>query len=181
MKDGRDCLLVVEHPRQPGWTLLSPEKPDERTDQLYRFRLPLAAKDGGTFTVTEESVSAVARPLGNIETAELTSYLREGKMNEHVKTALQHVLELQTTLQADNLRHDQCKQEVSEIDKEQERIHQAMLRLDMNSDLYKRYVTKLDQQETRIEALQAESKFLQTKQGDNQKGLMSYIADLSIG
>lgn len=180
VKDDKDRLFMVEHPYENGWTLLTPEKPDERTDKLYRFRLTLNAKDGAKLDVVEERVADEAVSVINMDTPTVLMYIKTGKMSQGVKDALQKVVDQQTALLETGHQRGLREQEIKDIADEQNRIRQTMGQLDRNSDLYKRYITKLDQQETRIDTLRGEIKDLQAKEETQRKELETFVGGLDI-
>jgi hypothetical protein len=49
-----DRLVVVEHPSAVDWKLVTPEKPAERSRDLYRFQVAVAAGKAGTLEVVSE-------------------------------------------------------------------------------------------------------------------------------
>jgi hypothetical protein len=55
-----------------------------------------------------------------------------------------------------------------------------MNRLDRNSELWKRYYNKLNDQETRIEAIQTEREAANAEMARLQRALADYIADLDV-
>jgi len=181
VKDGRGRSFIVEHPYQAEWTLVTPKKAEERTDNLYRFHLKLTAKDGGVLSVVEERTTAEVVGIANVDAPTLLGFAQTGKLSDRVKEALQHVIELQTALLHSQHQRDLRQKEIKEIGDEQSRIRQTMAQLDRTSELYKRYTSKLDRQETRIETLQGEVKELQAKMDVQRKALDNYIAGLDIG
>ena len=63
---------------------------------------------------------------------------------------------------------------------DQERIRKNMQALDRTSPLYKRYVTELDSQETRLQSLRQESARLRKEAGDAERDLRAYLDTLVI-
>jgi chaperonin cofactor prefoldin len=180
VKDGKDRRLIVEHPYLQGWELVEPAKPDERTESLYRFTIPVSAKDGAKLKVVEEHVDLQAVYLTSLNTPTLVGYIQTGKMSPKVREALEKVIDLQTQLQETLRQRAEREQEIRTISEEQNRLRQNMNALDRGSDLYKRYVTKLGEQETRIETLRGEIADLQKKEQQQRKALEDYVAGLTL-
>ncbi len=63
---------------------------------------------------------------------------------------------------------------------EQQRIRQNMERLDRNSSLYTRYVSKLDQQESVIETLQQEIAQLRATEQQQRQALQDFLLGLEL-
>lgn len=55
-----------------------------------------------------------------------------------------------------------------------------MQRLQQNSDLYNRYVKKLDQQETELEKLRKEIETLKTREDEQRRELQIYVLNLDV-
>jgi septal ring factor EnvC (AmiA/AmiB activator) len=55
-----------------------------------------------------------------------------------------------------------------------------MQRLAQNSDLYTRYVKKLDQQETELENLRKEIERLKTMEEEHRRELQNYVMNLDV-
>ena len=180
IKDGKDRKLVVEHPYIQGWDLVEPVKPDEKTDSLYRFNLAVTAKDGARLKVVEEHVDLQALYLTTLDSPTLVGYMKTGKLSAQVRDALQKLADMQLRLQDTISQRQQHEQEIATISTEQDRLRQNMNTLDHNSDLYKRYVTKLGEQETRIEALRTEIATLKNKEQDQRKAMADYVSGLNI-
>ncbi|HEY3377205.1 MAG TPA: hypothetical protein VGL77_06875 [Armatimonadota bacterium] len=180
VKDGTDRKLMVEHAYIPGWTLAEPAKADERTDTLYRFNLPVSGKDGAKLKVVEEHIDLQALYLTSLNTPTLVGYIKTGKMSDAVREALQKVATLQGQLQDLVTQRQLREQEIRTISDEQNRLRQNMNTLDRASDLYKRYVTKLGEQETRIETLRTEIADLQQKEKTQRTALEAYVSGLNL-
>src|SRR6266487_2113795 len=70
-KGDKDKTLIVEHAFRNGWKLIEPEKPIEKTDNLYRFREPLPAHKTASLKVVEELVQAQQIALLNSDLGSL--------------------------------------------------------------------------------------------------------------
>ncbi|HTL30887.1 MAG TPA: hypothetical protein VL282_16775, partial [Tepidisphaeraceae bacterium] len=59
-KSPGEKTIVIEHLRQPGWTLIEPQKPMETTEALYRFKGKVPAGEKSSLKVKEEIVTGEA-------------------------------------------------------------------------------------------------------------------------
>ena len=73
------------------------------------------------------------------------------------------------------------EQRMKEIGQEQARIRDNMGRLAHTSELYNRYVKKLDQQETEMEKLRKEIDSLKGTEEEQRRELNDYLVSLDIG
>jgi hypothetical protein len=55
-----------------------------------------------------------------------------------------------------------------------------MQRLQQNSDLYNRYVKKLDQQETELEKLRKDIESFKSKEDEQRRELQNYVLNLDV-
>ncbi|MHB9026145.1 MAG: hypothetical protein ACYC7E_18550 [Armatimonadota bacterium] len=179
VKDGKERRLIVEHQFISGWDLVEPAKADEVTANLYRFNLPVTDK-GAKLSVVEERTALQTMVVTDVDTRVLVGYLQTGKISPAMKEALQRVIDLRNQIAEVRRQRTQAEQEIRTISVEQDRLRQNMAQLDRASDLYKRYVTKLGEQETRIEALRAQIETLQKKENDLQKQLQAYVSELKL-
>ena len=73
------------------------------------------------------------------------------------------------------------EQQIQEISQEQARMRENMGRLAQNSELYNRYVRKLDQQETEIDKVRKDIETLKGTEEQQRKELNDYLMGLDIG
>lgn len=179
VKDGKDRKLIVEHPYLEGWDLVEPAKADERTDTLYRFNLAVSGKDGAKLTVVEEHIDEEMVVLTTMNAPTLLAYINTGKASPQVRNALQKLADMQVQLQNLITQRQLREREINTISEEQNRLRQNMNSLDRGSDLYKRYVTKLGEQETRIETLRTEIADLLQQEQAQRKAIENYVAGLN--
>ncbi len=176
---GRD--VVIEEPRREGWELKSPEKPYETTDGLYRFLLPLEKGGTGSIDVAFERVEAQTYAVTSVDLATLLSYRQSGgRVSEGVVEAFKEVQKRQELVGDSRKGIELLEKEKVTIDADQGRIRSNMNTIDGKSDLYRRYMQKLTDQEARLEAiasvLENARKELQTR----EESLAAYVAGLDI-
>ena len=97
-----------------------------------------------------------------------------------MKEALQQVVKLRDQLNQTIAERTRREQRTTEIAQEQGRIRENMQRLAANSELYTRYVKKLDQQETELETLRAEIESFKNTQGQQQRGLNEFLLNINV-
>lgn len=178
-RDQKPRTVLVEHPFRADWQLVAPQTAAERTREVYRFVVSLAANQGSTLPVQEE------KPLRQVVALtdpglDLGLYLRANQVSPRVKEALQRVVTLRDRLEQTRQQRQRLEQRIEEITREQERLRQNMQQLAQNSELYGRYVRKLDQQESDLEALQRDIETLKTTEQTQQRELDLYVQGLDI-
>jgi hypothetical protein len=179
----RDRMVVVEQPRMGGdWKLAAPEKPYEQTDALYRFEVPVEAGKAGQVKVVQELISSRTIGVLSIDLPTLVSYQRQGGgvVSDAVIQAFREAQRLQALVSQAQQRIADLDAQRAAIDTDQNRLRQNMNSIDRTSELYKRYLNKLTEQETKVEQLAGDldkaREALRKAEGD----LNSYIANLSV-
>jgi septal ring factor EnvC (AmiA/AmiB activator) len=180
-KGKTDRMLLIEHPKRAGWTLADPAKAAESTDALYRFQQPLAAGKSQSLTIKEQRTNLQSIVILPMDTGSLETYTRTGPIPQPVKDALAKAARLKYAL-ADTQRQIQAhQQQINDFNADQTRIRENMKTVAPTSDYYQKLLKKLDDQETAIEKLQAESKQLQQQSQQQQKELEDYLVALDVG
>jgi hypothetical protein len=179
-RDQKEKTVLVEHPLRPDWELKGPKEPAERTRDLYRFAVKVAAGQGQSLRVLEERPYAETVALADVGPEVLVSYLQARVVSDRIKEALRRVVELRTALERTRAERTRREQRTGEIAQEQGRIRENMARLAPNSDLSNRYVTKLDQQETELEGLRKELEGLKDTEAQQRRALEDYLLGLDL-
>jgi hypothetical protein len=172
--------LLIEHPFRDDWTLVEPSEATERTRQWYRFAVPVAPDKTARLLVREERQHDESVFLTNLRSDQITYYLRSRQVSDQVKKALQQVVQLRDRLNATQAERARQEQSVAAITQEQTRIRENMGKLAQNSELYTRYVKKLDQQETELEDLRRKIESLRDTETGQQRELNDYLVNLEV-
>ena len=178
--DLKPKTIVIEHPYRPEWKLVEPKDTLERTRDLYRFTVTTDPGKSATLKLKEtlplqESVHLMETGLDQI------AYYQQAKeIAATVKEALQRVVQLRSKLDETRTQRTRQEQRISEITAEHGRIRENMQRLQQNSDLYARYVKKLDQQETELEKIRKDIETLRHTEEDQRRELQHYLNNLDV-
>jgi hypothetical protein len=180
--DDKPRTVLLEQPIEPQWKLVEPEKPSEKTPALYRFAVEVPAKKAGRLTVREERPISEQVSLTNMGGGQILVLLREPHIakNDKVSAALKRVVELRGKLDEAVRARGAVESRVNEISVEQDRIRRNMAGLPQNSELYGRYVKKLDDQETEIEKLRKELAAKRAEEDAARKALDEFLVGLDI-
>jgi hypothetical protein len=179
-RDAKAKTLLIEQPYRTDWKLAEPKEPTERTRDLYRFSVMVDPGKSATLRVKEtlplqESILLME---GGID--QIAYYQQAKEIGLKVKEALQRVVQLRSRLADVHAQRTRLDQRTTEITAEHARIRENMQRLQQNSDLYNRYVKKLDQQETELEKLRKEIESLKNMEEEHRRELQSYVMSLDI-
>jgi hypothetical protein len=170
--------VLVEHPIDARWDLLSPE-PTERARDVYRFTVEVKPKDPANLKIEEEQIIRQTVAITNLNDAAIQIYL-SAEVSDAVKEALREVARRKGELTKLQRRHKPLELEIVAISQEQERIRNNMQAIDRNTDLYNRYVMKLAEQEDQIERLREEIRELERQLGEGKQSLDEYLSTLTL-
>lgn len=155
---GEDRTVIVEHPRRSGWEMVQPTggaAPDLTADA---YRLPVAVPAGQTVTLAV----ALERPrierfgLSEMSPEQVRAYASSTELPAAAREALAKVATLRGAVADKERRVADLEREQAEIGKEQERLRQNLATLPRDSDLFKRTIAKMGEQETRLDGLSRE-------------------------
>jgi len=176
----RPRLVVVEHPRDAREKLREPAKPIEETASLYRFEVNIDAGKAAKFPVVTERTDWRRLQLTEIDLPTLLSYRTTGDVSDAVINAFKEAARRQGEISDLQRRIGALNTERQGIDTDQARIRQNMNSVDRTSQLYQRYVQKLTEQESRLEAITAEGVTLTQNLNAAQASFAAYLGELSV-
>jgi hypothetical protein len=175
-----DRLLIVEHPVRPEWKLVTPEKATERSREVYRFEVKVAAGKALTFQVIEEMARTDRMVLSSVDEKTVRLFVTSPVASPLLKEALQKTVAMRLKLSDTQRDLVQVQGQLKGITEDQTRLRANFERLPPTSAAYKRYLEKFDTQETEIEKLQGRVKQYQESEKAQQKGLEDYLAGLTV-
>ena len=172
--------LLVEHPLEPGWKLVEPETPAEKTRDRNRFAITAEPGTPATLVVAEERLVSQRVAITNLDDRAILVYGSAGPTSPAVKQALKDVLERKQRIGELARDRSRREQEIKAVSQEQDRIRQNMAQLDRASDLYTRYVQKFATQEDRVETLRGEIAELQDNEQRARRDLDEMLSKLEV-
>jgi hypothetical protein len=179
-KSDQDRRIIVEHPFRANRKLVSPETFEEKTPRHYRFRRELAAGEKEAFTVIEERVVAQQVALGNLPVNRLLWYIQSDDISPGVKEALQVAANLRQELAALEHNRKDLQNQINTIDGDQTRIRDNLKSAGKDTQLGKRYLQKLSQQEDQLEEIQASLATLRQEITAKRNEYDAYLNGLKI-
>ena len=172
--------VLLEHTKNSDWALKSPAKASETTRDRYRFAVTAEPGKPAKLEVVEERQYTQSIYVNNLNDKQIRYYIGLAITSGEVKGALEKIIKLKSQL-AQITRAKQLRQnEVKTIDQEQGRIRRNMPQLDRTSELYVRYVKKLNDQEDQIEKLRVEIENLIKQETAKRKEIDSFLYNLDL-
>lgn len=176
----KNRTVLVEHPYQPQWTLTSPKDPLERTRDVYRFAVPVSAGKTATLAVVQTQTVEQSIALSNLGSDQVALYVKNPVVTPAVKAALQKLAGMQATLASTTAQRASREARVADISNDQSRIRQNMDRLSQSSDLFKRYVKTLSDEEDELAKLREDIAKLRDQEAAQARAIADYIQGLEV-
>ncbi len=173
--------LVLSHPRRPGWRLVAPPPPDvDMSDTTYRLTASLAAGTTRSLTVVTERPRSETIRLLTLDSRQLGLYARAQELDPKLRNAFAEMVALKRVIDTAEKRLAGLREEHIEIVADQDRIRENLARVPRESDIYRRYLAKLNDQEDALERLAPEIDAAEADVDAAARGLRDYIDGLKI-
>jgi len=178
--DDRSRSVMVEHSLNPDWDLVSPVKAEETTRSTYRFLVKVAPGKVEDLLVALERQIDRSILLTNLNNDQIIYFISARSVDRRVRRALEGLAERKSSLTRTVNQRKEEERKVNSIHREQSRIRENMARLEKTSDLYKRYVSLLDEQEDLLEEALAKINNLRVTEQRQREELDRYILSLDL-
>jgi hypothetical protein len=182
-QDTSPRTVIVEHPVRTSYELRSAVQPEETTAGYMRFRLKLEPKQTGSLVVDEALPVEDTVEVSSLTDDQVALFLHEKSIDGSVEAALRPVLAQKRVIAG-------LEKKQSDLEDEQEKIGEAQGRLRENMKALKgsaeekallvRYTQQLNQQESRLEAIEREKQALDARLDELQAELARTIEQLAI-
>jgi hypothetical protein len=172
--------VLLEHPYRPDWKLVRPEKPSERTREVYRLEVKVEPGKTEQEQVLEEHTRLEQVALTNSADETVRFFLRANVISAKVKEALTEALTRKAKLTELQREIHVEEQALQVIEKDQARMRANMERVPQTSEAYKRYLKKFDDQETEIEKRRERITKLQETAERERKAYETFILTLNV-
>ncbi|TVQ31273.1 MAG: hypothetical protein EA376_10430 [Phycisphaeraceae bacterium] len=149
----RDRTILVEHRKPTGWELKNPSEPASESATLWRFEVDLPAGERETLDVVVERIERTQLTVANLRPDALLNYVQSGEVSGEIRKAIERAAELHGRVLDLESRVNAFNERRAEITRDQTRIRSNMNSIDRNSELYRRYMTQLGEQETELQRL----------------------------
>ncbi len=180
----RPKVLYIEYPIQDGWTLSedSPQ-PDYTTQRYYRFRVEL-----GPFEEKEMKIDVRQPLMDNYQLTSLSKtdiqlFVTQKYINEETRARLERLIDLRIRINEIEIKLDSFDDEVTKIEADQKRLRENIEALSKTAEaktLIARYISKANEQETRLEDMEKERKTLEAEQQKLQIELAKEVRVFTI-
>lgn len=173
--------VVLEHPRQGGWTITSPDPAGvEQTDNFFRIPHPVAAGATDKVTVTTELPRVETHALVDVTASFIEANTTNASLSEPQRQAFEKMREMRRDIDTAEAEIAQSNAERDRIFEEQKRIRENLSAVPDRSDLAQRYLGELGKQEDELAALTTRIKDAETRRNEARQRLAEFVGDLTL-
>jgi DNA repair exonuclease SbcCD ATPase subunit len=180
----RPRIVYIEYPVRQGWQLDNEtQKPDITTQRFYRYKVELAAYDKKEITISEQQALMDSYALTNLSRSDLELFLTRRYINANVKQRLEKLIDLRGQINQINAKLQGLEAEEEKINDDQKRLRENIEALSKTPEaktLIARYISKANDQETRLEAIETERKTSEAEKQRLEAELATLIRDFNI-
>ncbi len=155
-EDSQPRTVLVEHPVRPGYAMRNAPTAAETTPQWVRFRVPVAAKQTAELSIEEARPISTTFQLGGMTRETLALLVRQQSISPAVQEMLNKIVAQRDKLAQAEAAKQSLENERETIFEDQGRLRENMKSLKGTAEekeLLRRYTTRLNEQETRLEEL----------------------------
>ena len=163
----RAKILYIEHPIREKWQLSdNMQKPFDVTAKYYRFRIELEPFSNKDFVVNERQPLADSYNISDLKRSDLELFITRRYIDDETKDKLTKFIELREQLSQFDSKIRALNEEEKSISEDQKRLRENIEALSKTAEaktLITRYISKADEQESRIEAITKERQNLKAE------------------
>jgi hypothetical protein len=176
--------VFIEHPIRQDWELTdATRKPDGKSARYYRFRIPLEPHASVELPVTERRALMDTYALMNFTRSDLQLFITRNNIDAQTRATLEKFIDLKARIADVDARIAANNKEAEEISQDQERLRENIKALTATAEakqLIARYVSKADEQETRLEQLTKDRRALSEERARVQAEFDTALRGLDI-
>lgn len=180
-KTPRDML--IEHPKQGGWSIILDDEAAENTEETDRFyRLPVRVDGGSTvpFAVTLERPVVQRYEMSNLNGSQIAAFAAARTLSREIRAAMAELAQYQQRVEDRRRTLENVDERIERRSRDQERVRRLLTTVPRDSDLYRRYLADLGKQEDMMEALQEERLQSDRQLERARAALIEFVRDLNI-
>jgi hypothetical protein len=176
----QDRCVLIEHPFRADFKLVSKEQPKERSRDVYRFEVPVAAGKSASQEVVEERDLLNQIAITNLDDNTMRVIFNSNVSSKKVVDALKKSQDMKFKMGETQRELAHARQQLADIERDQTRIRANLKDTPATAAAYKKYLEKLDAQEGEIDKITAKIKELQEAENQQRKEYENYLANLSV-
>jgi hypothetical protein len=171
--------VLVEHPVNNAFRLTG-EKPLETAADVYRFKMEVPAGATKTLVVSEEREDRHNYAVSNQSDEQIKWLISQPTASKKLQAGLREALALRLALHKTQREIGELQRQLNVIVQDQTRIRANLKETPSTSKAHKRYLEKLDEQESQIEKYQGDIKKLNQSEHDQKKAFDDFLVRFSV-
>ena len=182
-KSDKKIDLFLEHRFNQGWELVETIMPVERTENFYRFRMEIPAKQTTKFTVKEKGDTSETFSIQNVNRETIRLWLESKYISPDVSDNLHELSELNEEVEKLNRRIEAIETEIKTVFQDQERLRNNLQSLGSSENergLRERYVSEMSKDEDKLRDNRSEMRKLKIEKEKVEKNLRDRIEALQF-
>jgi hypothetical protein len=177
-RNDTERTVLIEHPVNNVFKLVG-EKPLETAADVYRFQVKVPSGASKTLVVNEEREDLVSYAISTQSDEQIKWLSSQKTASKKLQAGLKQALTLRWALHRTQREISEMQRQLAVIVQDQTRIRANLKETPSTAKAHKRYLEKLDEQETQIEKYQADIKKAQKTEHDQQKQFEDFLANFS--
>ena len=176
----QDRAITLRHWVPLDWHITEKGKTAAETSYHKDFHLTVPKSGNVRQSVAMARTLDINWPVATLTEAGIQPFLNSPVVGDSVKAALRRVLHDRTELATQKQQLTEMQKSLREISDEQARLRQNLEKVPQGSGLQKRYLDKMEKQETEIESLQDRIKKAQAAEKQMEKESTDFAAGLTV-
>lgn len=180
----KEKTVYIEHPVRDKWGLAeSSAKPETVTDRYYRFRIVLEPFATAVVPVVEQLGQMDSYQLSSLSQQQLDLFISRRYIDAAVRQKLEKLIALRGSIDLVSQKMQMLTAEVTSITQDQARFREnieSLAKTPEAKQLITRYIAKANEQETRLEQIEAERKAAQAEKERLERELAVEIKNFEV-
>ena len=150
--DDAERRVLIDHPRRQGWKLVTPSLDDvEATETALRLPTTIAGGATRTFAVTVERPVIERFALVDLNLNRLQAFAASRELDPALRRAFEKLAGLRRSVDVARGQIQALENQRAGIHADQERLRDNLVRVPTDSDLHRRYLAKMTDQEDALD------------------------------
>lgn len=180
----RPKVVYVEVPIRSGWEISErSERPAITTQSFYRFRVELGPSETKDLSVIMRAPRAESFSLSSMNREQLALFVSRRYIDQDTRSKLEQLIDLRALVTGQEIRLRVLQEEVTGISADQRRLRENIESLSKTAEakaLIARYIAKANEQESRLEQIEAERKAAQAEKERLERELAAEIKNFEV-
>lgn len=180
----KEKTVYIEHPVRDKWGLAeSSATPETVTDRYYRFRVVLEPFASAVVPVVEQLGQMDSYQLSSLSQQQLDLFISRRYIDAAIRQRLERLIELRGSINLISQKMQILTAEVTSITQDQARFREnieSLAKTPEAKQLITRYIAKANEQETRLEQIEAERKAAQAEKERLERELAEEIKNFEV-